>query len=177
MGTIIDEVSGLYKIYRLDPLRKTPGVVFDTFPMDCITHIDAVDRVLHEHSAKSPGAVGSVERPWYMHTHQDDNLLVLAGTRFVEIYTPEHGKIESFTVTPNSVSKNGHLIYEGGAILVWPRYVFHRIISGEEGSASINLAAHYEGLDPETNFSIYDVNVETGEFRVIRKGVEDQKNL
>ncbi|AHM58124.1 hypothetical protein EAL2_808p06210 (plasmid) [Peptoclostridium acidaminophilum DSM 3953] len=175
MSMLIDEIPGLYKVYRLDPLRRTPGVVFDILPMDIVPHIDAVDRVLHESSAQSPGPVGDTARPWYMHTYQDDNLLVLHGSRFIEVYTPEHGRIENFTVTPHAVYKNGELLYEGGAILVWPRYVFHRIVSGKEGSASINLAVHYEGFDIETNFSIYDLNTETGEYKVIRKGSEDQR--
>lgn len=175
MSVIIEQVPNLYTIYELDLFRKTPGVVFDLFPLDIVPHIDSIDRVLHEHSAVSPGPVGSVERPWYMHPHQADNLLVLHGSRFVEIFTPEHGKIENFTVTPNAVYKNGELIYEGGAILVWPQYVFHRIVSGEEGSASINLAVHYEGFEIATNFNIYDLNTETGEYKMIRKGAADQK--
>ncbi|MDD2484433.1 MAG: hypothetical protein PHQ50_05380 [Eubacteriales bacterium] len=177
MSTIIEEVPGLYPIIKLDPLRKTPGVVFDTFPMDRITHIDAVDRVIHQNGALSPGSIGEVKRPWYMHFYQDDNLLVLNGSRSVDIYTKEHGKVEHFDITPNSIHKNGTLIYEGGAILVWPRYVFHRIVSGPEGSASINLAAHYEGFNIDTNFNIYDLNTETGEYEVIRKGRDDQKPL
>jgi hypothetical protein len=176
MSKIIEEVAGLYKIYALDLFRKTPGVVFDLVPLDLIPRIDSMDRVLHEHSAISPGPVGSIARPWYLHPHQDDNLVVLYGTRFVEIYTPEHGKVEHFTVTPNAVYKNDQLIYEGGAMLVWPVNVFHRIISGAEGSASLNLAVHYEGFDVNTNFSIYDLNTETGEYSVIRRGSEDQRD-
>lgn len=179
MSTILDEVPGLYRIYKLDLLRKTPGVVFDLFPLDIIeSKIGSIDRVLHEGAAVSPGPVGDVARPWYMHHNQADNLIVLSGTRHVEIYTKEHGRVESFTVTPHAVYKNGELFYEGGALLVWPRHVFHRIVSGEEGSSSINIADHFEGFDIDTNFSIYDLNTETGEYWVIRKGSEDQnKNI
>jgi hypothetical protein len=53
--------------------------------------------------------------------------------------------------------------------------VFHLITSDPiEGSASVNLATHYEGFDIETNFSIYDLDVDTGEYKVIRKGSLDQ---
>jgi hypothetical protein len=38
----------------------------------------------------------------------------------------------------------------------------------------VNLAVHYEGFDIRTNFNIYDVDVATGKFHVIRKGDEDQ---
>ena len=110
-----------------------------------------------------------------MHPHQDDNLIVLFGTRSVDIYTPEHGKIETFKVTPDKVFKNGKLLYDGPAMLVWPCYVFHRVESFEEGSASLNFAVHYEGLDMDTNFNIYDVNTTTKDVKMIRKGIEDQK--
>jgi len=171
---IIAEQPGLYQILELKLFRKTPGVTFDLFPMDAVPQIGSIDRVLHDHNAVSPGPVGEVEKPWYMHTAQRDNLIVLFGQRDVDIYTPEHGKIEHFSITPDKLYHNGELVFEGGAVLVWPENVFHRIVSGEGGSASINLAVHTEGFDIKTNFSIYDVNLETGEYRVIREGHQDQ---
>jgi hypothetical protein len=50
-----------------------------------------------------------------MHPHQEDNLLVLHGTRYVEIYTPAHGRVESFVVTPHRVEHDGRLLYDGPA--------------------------------------------------------------
>jgi len=56
--------------------------------------------------------------------------------------------------------------------------VFHRIRSdAETGSHSVSLATHHPGFDIETNFSIYDLDVETGEFHVLRKGSKDQQPL
>ena len=174
MAKIIDEVDGLYQVIQFDEFRKTPGVVFDMIPVHMFGPVGAVDRVLHRAGAVSPGPVGEIENPWYMHAHQDDNLIVLAGERTVEIYTPGHGRVEQFTVTPQSVSKNGMSIALGGAMLIWPRYVFHRVVSGSEGSASINLAKHYDGFSIETNFNVYDVDLGTGAHRLIREGHKDQ---
>lgn len=172
---ILDEVPGLYKLIPLQTLRRTPGAFFDQIPPDAFPRIDALDRVIHRPGAISPGPVGNVKRPWYMHAFQDDNLLVLHGTRRIEIYTPKHGRIEDFVVTPHLVTKAGKAMFEGPAILVWPRGVFHRIQScGREGSASINIAVHYDGFDIRTNFDIYDLDTETGEYRVIRQGHLDQ---
>jgi len=171
---IFQEVEGLYKIIPLKLFRKTPGVSFDILPKEIVPKVDAVDRVIHSKSAVSPGPVGDVAEPWYMHPHQDDNLMVLQGVRHVEIYTRAHGKIESFDVTPDKIMRNGQTVYDGAALLVWPRGVFHRIKSGEQGSASVNLATHYEGIDMRTNFNIYDLDIETGKFRVIREGHLDQ---
>lgn len=174
-GIILEEIEGLYKIVALRPLRRTPGVRFDMVVLSTLLRIDAIDRVIHEGGAISPGPVGDIERPWYMHNCQDDNLLVLHGKRYVDIYTADHGKIESFTVTPDHVMKNDKILHEGAAMLVWPRGVFHRIVSDPaEGSASLNLATHYKGFDIETNFSVYDLDVETGDYRIIRKGSLDQ---
>lgn len=174
MYKIVDEIPELYKVLQIEDFRKTPGVTFNILPQEIISRADSLDRVIHEKSAVSPGPIGEVTKPWYMHLFQDDNLAVLSGVREVDIYTPDHGKIEHFTVTPNKVYHNGKLIASGGAMLVWPRGVFHRIVSGENGSASINLAVHYDGWDVRNNFNIYDVDLKTGKFVVIREGFEDQ---
>ena len=171
---IIEEIPGLYKIIPLKVFRKTQKVTFDFVPIDLLPRIDAIDRVIHESNATSPASVGPVERPWYMHPYQEDNLIVLYGTRHVEIYTPQHGKIEKFTVTPYEVLKDNKVIHVGGAMLCWPVGVFHRIQSDTEGSASMNLAVHYEGFDIRTNFSVYNVDITTGEYKVVREGHLDQ---
>lgn len=175
MDYIIKEVEGLFKIIKLKEFRRTEGVAFDVMVESMVPRVNAIDRVLHKNNAISPGPVGDVERPWYMHPHQEDNLFVLHGKRYVDLYTKEHGKVEKFVVTPNYIEHNGEVVYEGGAVLVWPTYVFHRIISGEEGSASINLASHLEGFDIKTNFNIYDLNTETGDYKLVREGYKDQK--
>ncbi|WP_425539466.1 hypothetical protein [Microaceticoccus formicicus] len=176
MDHIVAEIKGLYQIIKLKEFRRTKGVAFDVMVKSMVPKVDAIDRVLHMSSAVSPGPVGDVERPWYMHTHQDDNLFVLHGKRYVELYNVEHGKIEYFVVTPEYIEHNGEVVVEGGAVLIWPTHVFHRVVSAEEGSASINLATHHEGIDMKTNFNIYDLNTETGEYHVIREGYKDQKD-
>ena len=110
-----------------------------------------------------------------MHTHQEDNLFVLHGKRYVELYMPKYGKVESFVITPDYISHNGEVILEGGGLITWSTGVFHRIESGEEGSASINLATHLDGFDIKTNFNIYDLNTQTGEYKLLREGYKDQK--
>ena len=173
-NSIIAEIQGLYKVVALQPFRKTEGVSFDILPRNLVPKVDAVDRVIHKNRAVSPGPVGDISRPWYMHPYQDDNLIVLQGVRYVEIYTKIHGRIESFVITPERIEHNNKILYDGPGLLVWPRGVFHRIRSGDNGSASINLATHYEGIDMKTNFNIYDVDIETGKFRVLREGHLDQ---
>ncbi|MDP8212259.1 MAG: hypothetical protein P9X22_03075 [Candidatus Zapsychrus exili] len=176
-NSIFQEVKGLYKILPLESFRQTPGVHFDIIPLDVIPRIDGIDRVIHEGGAISPGSVGEVKRPWYMHTGQEDYLLVLGGTRYTDIYNVEHKQVERFEVAPNYIKKNDKMFYEGAAMLVWPCNVFHRIKSSDDtGSVSINFAVRNEKFDINNNFSIYDVNTDTDKYVVIREGHLDQKN-
>ena len=174
MNYVHDEVARFWRIIRLKPFRRTEGVAFDLVPMEFLPRIDGIDRVIHERSALSPGPVGEVHRPWYMHPHQEDNLLVLKGRRTVDIFTLEHRRLETFVVTPERVERDGAVVYDGPAMLVWPCNVFHRIVSGEEGSASLNFAVRHPGFDIDTAFNVYDLDVATGIYKLVREGKLDQ---
>jgi len=171
---VIHEIPGLYQVIRFIPLRRTENVAFDLFPIRAIDRIDALDRVMHGPGAFSPGSVGELVRPWYMHPHQTDHLLLLHGTREVEIYTPAHGEVVRFIATPDRIEMNGELLHDGPAALVWPRGVFHRVLSGDLGSAALNLATHHAGFDLNTNFNVYDLDIETGQYECVREGRLDQ---
>ncbi|MCK8824141.1 hypothetical protein [Fuchsiella alkaliacetigena] len=174
---IIREQAEHYRILKIPVFRKTAGVTFDLIPMEHFPSIDSIDRVLHESNAVSPGPVKGVERPWYMHPHQTDNLVVMQGVRFVELYSLSTGELEEFEVGPDYIKQDGELIFEGGCMLTWPTQVFHRIITGPEGSASINFASHEEGISIKNNFNIYDLDLESGEYEVLRRGHEDQFDI
>lgn len=171
---IVAEEPNLFKVIPLKVFRKTEGVVFDLVNMDHLPKIDGIDRVIHDENALSPGSIGEVQRPWYMHPHQEDNLLVLYGTRHVDLYTPEHGKIENFEISPHKIKRNGELIYDGGVVLSTSVNVFHRIRTGPEGSASLNFAVRHSKFDMKTNFNIYKLDTNTDQYEVIRKGFKDQ---
>jgi hypothetical protein len=170
----IKEIAGLYKIIPLQAFRRTPGVMFEVLPPDALPRIDGIDRVIHTRDAVSPGPIGPVERPWYMHPRQEDFLLVLHGVRVTDVYTPSHGRVETFEVSPYEIRRDGEVFFPEPAMLVWPCGVFHRIRSGPEGSAAVNFAVRHEGFDLKTNFSIYELDTDTGRYRVIREGFMDQ---
>ena len=169
------QIPDFYRILPMKEFRRTPGVEFHIMTKDNIPRVDGVDRVIHQSAAISPGAVGEIERPWYMHPHQDDNLLVLSGKRIVDIFHLPTKQLLTFEVTADEIKADGKVVYAEPAILVWPCGVFHRIISGQNGSASLNLATRYAGFDIKTNFSIYDLDIGSGDYHVIRKGELDQK--
>lgn len=171
----------MYRIIPLRTLRRTSGVKFDEFAKSDIPRINGIDRVIHGPFSISPGPVNDAvvpcERPWYMHRHQDDNLLVLSGTRYVDIYDPKKREKASFVVTPEEIYKNEKLYYKGPAMVVWPAGVFHRIISGAEGSISVNFATRYKNFDINDNFNVYNLCINTGDYHVIKEGTDDQPDL
>ena len=173
--SIIKEVKGLYKIISIEEFRKTPDVLFSILTKPDLPSIDSFDEVIHKKGAISPGKDDNGKRTWYMHPHQDDNLIVLMGERNIDIYSKAHGRIEKFKITPDCVFINDEPVCYKKAFVVWPKGVFHRIISGDEGSISVNLSTHYEGFDILTNFNIYNLDTNTGDYSVYRKGHLDQK--
>ncbi len=167
----------MYRILPLRTLRRTAGVLFDEVSKSDIPSIHGIDRVIHKANGVSPGPVGAVKRPWYMHTGQDDNLMVLQGERFVDIYCPVRKEKASFIITPDKVYKNGKIYCEQPAMVVWPSGIFHRIISGSEGSISVNLSTRTDKFSLDDNFNIYDLDTQTGRYEVIRDGKLDQPDV
>ena len=152
-----------YRLIPLRTLRRTAGVLFDEVVPSDIPKIDGIDRVIHKANGISPGPCEVVKLPWYMHPGQ--------GERFIDIYCPKLHKKESFIVTPDKV------YCDQPAMIVWPAGVFHRIISGSEGSISLNLATRTKDFDLATNFNIYDLDVVSGKYTVIRDGSLDQPDF
>tara|TARA_R110002072_G_scaffold193057_3_gene350240 strand:+ start:612 stop:1175 length:564 start_codon:yes stop_codon:yes gene_type:complete len=171
----------MYRIIPLRILRRTTGVMFDEMVPSDIPKIHGIDRVIHGPNSISPGSVEDspipVKRPWYMHSGQDDNLLVLQGTRYIDIFDPKTVTKASFIVTPDKVYKNDKLYYDGPAMVVWPAGIFHRIISGEEGSISVNFSTRTEKFNLKDNFNIYNLCTNTGDYHLLRDGSEDQPDF
>tara|TARA_E500000178_G_scaffold278981_1_gene278623 strand:+ start:11887 stop:12447 length:561 start_codon:yes stop_codon:yes gene_type:complete len=170
-------MSNLYRIIPLRVLRRTSGVKFDEMVPSDIPKIHGIDRVIHGPNSISPGPIDNIKRPWYMHKGQDDNLMVLQGERYVDIYEPKSNQSASFIITPDKVYKNDKLYFDGPAMVVWPAGVFHRIISGDQGSISVNFATRTKDFDIEDNFNIYGLNKYNGEYVLLRDGSEDQPDL
>lgn len=171
----------MYRIIPLRALRRTSGVLFDEMVPSDIPKIHGIDRVIHGPNSVSPGPVEDspipVKRPWYMHPGQDDNLLVLQGTRYIDIFCRKTKNKASFIVTPDKIYKNDKLYFNGPAMVVWPAGIFHRIISGEEGSISVNFATRTKKFDLKDNFNIYNLCTATGDYHLLRDGSDDQPDF
>ena len=179
-------MSILYRLIPLRVLRRTSGVKFDEIVPSDIPKISGIDRVIHKPNSISPGPIevntsgystSLIKRPWYMHTGQDDNLMVLQGTRYIDVFNPNTKEKASFIVSPDKVYKNDKIYYDGPAMIVWPAGIFHRIISGEEGSISINFSTRTDKFNLDDNFNVYNLNIYTGEYQVLKEGSEDQPDF
>jgi hypothetical protein len=168
--------EGMCYIIPLSKLRETPKAKFFFVPDLVEEGISAVQRVSHEPGALSPSIEGEEESQlWYMHPHQEDNMMLMSGERIVELYTKEHG-VQIFEATPEKLTHNGKVLIEGAYVFGWHTNVFHRPNS-PKGSEAIFMTHHREGFDFETEFNIYSLNTETGDFMLKREGHLDQPNV
>ena len=165
-------IENLCFIIPLKPLRSTPNVNFFSVE-EVVDGLSGIDLVIHEPGGKSPLIANDDTWYWYMHTDQEDKLVVHNGRRHVELYSSKHGQAEAFEVTADAIYHNGTKIHEGAAILGWDPLVFHRVHS-PEGSISTNYAKRLEGFDIDTNFNIYNLDCESGEYTMVRLGSLDQ---
>lgn len=173
---ISKKVEGLFHIIPFTLLRKTNKVDFHSIPM--MDKITGIERVMHEEGALSPGSVAEVEKPWYMHPSQEDNLITLFGARIVELYHPDFEGIHTFEISADSIKYNGEIICDTPAILGWPTGVFHRNSSPYAGgSVSMNLGIQFSTFDVKHEFNIYDIDLKTGKHRVVREGFLDQPGM
>jgi hypothetical protein len=78
-------------IIPLAPLRNTPSVAFYNVE-GVLDGLAGVDLVVHEKGGKSPLIAGDDTWYWYMHTEQEDKLLVHHGRRLVELYSTAHAR-------------------------------------------------------------------------------------
>jgi hypothetical protein len=165
------QIPGLYHLIPLHPRHAAPGIHLHDLKLADVGEVTTIERLIHGRGAVSPAPVGYVLRPWHMHTHQIDNLLVLHGTRYVELYWSAHGSVERFTLKPDLILHGDNVLFEGAAIFGCPTGVFHRVVSCDrEGSAALNLIVQRPGIDLRSNANLYDLDIASGQSRVVRAG-------
>lgn len=64
-----------------------------------------------------------------------------------------------------------------GERFVWPAGIFHRIVTGQHGSISVNLSTRRRGFSLDDNFNVYDLETTTGRSVLLRDGKDDQPDL
>ncbi len=173
---VTEKVEWLFHIIPFKLLRHTENVDFHSIPY--LDHINAMDRVIHLRWAFSPWKVWNIEKWWYMHPFQEDNLITMDWVRTVELCHPDYSnwKIETFEIAKNYIKHNWKIVCDWPGILGWPTGVFHRN-SSKEGSSSLNLWIRYKWFNVNTEFNIYDINFKNNKIDMIRKGSLDQPSV
>ena len=133
----------MFELISYERFRDTPAVRF--FDVT-IGSSNARDLVVHSGPAISPpNHSESGDWQFYLHPHQEDNLLAASGGR-------------TFYLVNFAWDQPFHIVRlaAGGDILRIPRGTFHRSISDLDGSVVLNQAVRDQGASLAREFRVYN---------------------
>ena len=133
----------MFELLSYERFRDTPSVRF--FDVTVETS-NARDLVIHSGPAVSPPDDGeSGAWQFYLHPHQEDNLLAASGGR-------------TFFLVNLAWEEPFHIVRleSGGDILRIPPGTFHRSISDSNGSVVLNQAVRAQGVSLVREFRVYN---------------------
>ena len=133
----------MFELIPYERFRDTPAVRF--FDVT-IGSSNARDLVIHSGPAISPpNHSESGDWQFYLHPHQEDNLLAASGGR-------------TFYLVNFAWEQPFHIVRlaAGGDILRIPPGTFHRSISDLDGSVVLNQAVREEGASLSREFRVYN---------------------
>ncbi len=133
----------MFELIPYEKFRDTPAVRFFDITVD---QSNARDLVIHSGPAVSPPDDANTGAwQFYLHPHQEDNLLALTGGRV-------------FFLVNFGWSYPYHIVRldTGGDILRIPPGTFHRSISDEEGSVVLNQAIREPDVCVTREFRVYN---------------------
>jgi hypothetical protein len=130
-----------FELISYEKFRNTPGVKF--FDITIATS-NARDLVIHEGPAISPNNAEDGAWQFYLHPHQEDNLLALSGGR-------------TFYLINFAWDEPVHVVRleSAGDILRIPPGTFHRSVSDPQGSIVLNQAVRAEVATIAGEFRVY----------------------
>ena len=133
----------MFELLPYERFRDTPSVRFFDVTIDTS---NARDLVIHTGPAVSPPNDSKTDAwQFYLHPHQEDNLLAVSGGR-------------TFYLVNLAWEKPFHIVRldSGGDILRIPTGTFHRSISDSDGSVVLNQAVREPGVSLEREFRTYN---------------------
>ncbi|MDA9216362.1 hypothetical protein N9O88_00895 [bacterium] len=95
----------------------------------------------------------SEEEIWYQNRFEKNNLMVLNGSRNVDLYCPRTYKKENLIIHEDNIYRNGKLYYGSPAIISWSGDLFHKTEIGENGSFSLNIIEKNYVVEEITQFT------------------------
>ena len=133
----------MFELLAYERFRDTPAVRFFDVTVDTS---NARDLVIHSGPAISPpNDAASGAWQFYLHPHQEDNLLAASGGR-------------TFYLVNLAWEQPFHIVRleSGGDILRIPPGTFHRSISDPDGSVVLNQAVREPGVSLVREFRVYN---------------------
>lgn len=133
----------MFELISYERFRDTPAVRFFDVTIESS---NARDLVIHSGPAISPpNDVETGDWQFYLHPHQQDNLLAASGGR-------------TFYLVNLAWEQPFHIVRlaAGGDILRIPPGTFHRSISDLDGSVVLNQAVREEGASLSREFRVYN---------------------
>ena len=133
----------MFELIPYERFRDTPAVRFFDVTIDSS---NARDLVIHSGPAISPpNDTKTGDWQFYLHPHQEDNLLAASGGR--TFYLVNLAWDEPFHIVR---------LAAGGDILRIPPGTFHRSISDLDGSVVLNQAVREQGASLTREFRVYN---------------------
>jgi hypothetical protein len=132
----------VFELVSYKRFRDTPSVRFFDIT---VTQSNVRDLVIHEGPAISPPDSEPGYWQFYLHPHQEDNLLALSGGR-------------TFYLVNFSWNYPFHIVRLDAdrEILKIPPGTFHRSVSDPKGSIVLNQAVREERASVKSEFRVYD---------------------
>jgi hypothetical protein len=132
----------MFELIPYSKFRDTPSVRFFDIT---IAQSNARDLVFHDGPATSPNNSPDGYWQFYLHPHQEDNLLALTGGR--TFYLVNFAWRHPFHIVR---------LEANGAILRIPPGTFHRSVSDPDGSLVLNQAVRTAQATVESEFRVYN---------------------
>lgn len=131
----------MFELLPYEKFRDTPSVSFYDIT---VPGSNARDLVIHDGPAVSPNNTADGYWQFYMHPHQEDNLLALSGGR-------------TFYLVNFAWDYPFHMVRleSKGDILRIPPGTFHRSVSDPKGSIVLNQAVRSVETTVEQEFRVY----------------------
>ncbi len=132
----------MFELLSYKRFRDTPSVRFFDIT---VAASNVRDLVIHQGPAISPPDGEEGYWQFYLHPHQEDNLLALSGGR-------------TFYLVNFSWNYPFHMVRldTDREILKIPPGTFHRSVSDPKGSVVLNQAVRWENANVQTEFRVYD---------------------
>lgn len=132
----------MFELIKYEKFRDTPNVRFFNIT---IPHSNARDLVYHDGPATSPNNTEDGHWQFYLHPHQEDNLLALSGGR-------------TFYLVNFAWEQPFHIVRleANGDILRIPPGTFHRSVSDLDGSLVLNQAVRTANATLAGEFRVYN---------------------